>query len=177
MVIGQGCIICEKAIIGTAPTPSAATTPSTPSTPEQGVQTRISHNAVISPLATVHSGATVHSAATIDCLATVHAHADIGAHAKVCASCVVAPRAVIKEWVVVWGAGAGLGQRRRKRAVDGVAFPGAAGAASATGDQAGPGLQGEIVEDARLVVLAKERETLVRLIGAPVGAGAGPRRR
>lgn len=186
VVIGQGCIICEKAIIGTAPTPtptptpSAATTPSTPSTPEQGVQTRISHNAVISPLATVHSGATVHSAATIDCLATVHAHADIGAHAKVCASCVVAPRAVIKEWVVVWGAGAGLGQRRRKRAVDGVAFPGAAGAAgaaSATGDQAGPGLQGEIVEDARLVVLAKERETLVRLIGAPAGAAAGPRRR
>lgn len=63
------------------------------------------------------------------------------------------------------GAGAGLGQRRRKRAVEGVTLPGA-------GDGAGPGLQGEIVEDARLVVLAKERETLVRLIGATAGAGA-----
>lgn len=77
----------------------------------------------------------------------------------------MSPRAVIKEWVVVWGAGAGLGQRRRKRAVDGVTFPGA-------GAGAGPGLHGEIVEDARLVVLAKERETLVRLIGPAAGAGA-----
>lgn len=110
----------------------------------------------------------MHSSATIDCLATVHAHADIGAHAKVCASCVIAPRTVIKEWVVVWGAGAGLGQRRRKRTVESVTFPGAP-------EGAAPGLKGEIVEDARLVVLAKERETLVRLIGA--AAGAGPRRR
>lgn len=68
----------------------------------------------------------------------------------------------------MWGSGAGFGQRR-KRATK------AATGTSAV-QQQGQVLEGKVIEDARLVVLKKEREALVRLIGA-TSTGSGGRRR
>lgn len=75
------------------------------------------------------------------------------------------------EWTVVWGAGAGFGQRRRKRAV------GAMGVSPhvVVPQQQGQALKGRVVEDARLIVLSREREALARMI-AVVPAGSGRRR-
>lgn len=91
-----------------------------------------------------------------------------------CAGCHVPRKALVKDWTVVWGSGAGFGQRR-KRATKAVAV-GIGGMVQQ--QQQGQGqlpLEGRVIEDARLVVLQKEREALVKLIGS--SGGAAPRRR
>jgi len=76
---------------------------------------------------------------------------------------------VIRDWTVVWGSGAGFGQRR-KRAAKAATTTGVGAAVQGQGQV----LEGKVIEDARLVVLKKEREALVRLIGA---SAAGSRRK
>lgn len=80
---------------------------------------------------------------------------------------------------MVWGDGGGFGQRRRKRAVGvmGVSPHVALGQGQPGQGRGGEGevLEGRVVEDARLVVLGKEREAVARMVG--VGAGGSGRRR
>lgn len=182
IIVGDGCIISEKVVIGAAPgtlstststatsrrASPATSTASTP-TPEaqaergQEIATRLSYFVTIGPQSTILPGAHIHSSATVEALATIHRHADIGSHAKVCSGCEVHENRSIGEWVVVWGSG--LGQQRR-RTRDAMA-PGPAVMATA---QVGPAPAGKVIEDARLMVLQKEREVLARML-IPAGPG------
>jgi hypothetical protein len=99
-------------------------------------------------------------------LATINRRVSIGAHSKICSGCDVSEDVTIRDWTVVWGFGAGFGQRRRTRATEKMS----SATAAAQGFQA---LEGRVIEDARLMVLQKEREALVKLIGS----GGGGRRR
>lgn len=170
IIVGDGCIISEKVVIGAAPGTSTATlrrtSPATstantpaPKTPEGGqeIPTRLSYFVTIGPQSTILPGAHIHSAATVEALVTIHRHADIGSHAKVCAGCEVHESRSVGEWVVVWGSGLGQ-QRRRTRDTK---PPGPAVVATA---QVGQAPAGKVIEDARLMVLQKEREVLARML-------------
>ncbi|GMG01186.1 unnamed protein product [Aspergillus oryzae var. brunneus] len=164
IIIGENCIISEKSTIGAAPTqpPSFLRESRT----SDGLPVRISSCVTVGPLATILPGAHIHSAVTIEALATVHRRVSIGAHSKICSGCEVSDNVKIRDWTVVWGSGAGFGQRRRTRATEKMS----SATATTQGIQA---LEGRVIEDARLMVLQKEREALVRLIGS----GGGGRRR
>ncbi|KAB8229780.1 transferase hexapeptide domain protein [Aspergillus alliaceus] len=164
IVIGENCIISEKSTIGAVPTQPPSSL-SRESRAAEGLPVRISSSVIVGPLATVLPGAHIHSAVTIETLVTINRRVDIGAHSKICSGCEVSDNVVIRDWTVVWGFGAGFGQRRRKRATEKMS----SATAVAQGIQA---LEGRVIEDARLMVLQKEREALVRLIGS-----AGGRRR
>ncbi|KAJ5086975.1 hypothetical protein NUU61_008282 [Penicillium alfredii] len=180
--IGDGCIISEKAAIGAAPTPPASkptsgfSSPSSPtSTSDQPqlssseISTRISYFVIIGPLATIHPGAHIHSSAIIETLAAIHRRAEIGAHTKIAAGCEIADGASVPEWVVVWGSAPG---QRRKRTREAKMPPQAVVAAAYVAQDAvpEPAPQGKMIEDARLMVLQKEREVLSRMI-VPAGGG------
>lgn len=154
--IGDGCIISEKAVIGAATSTSKETA------------TRLSYFVTIGPQSTIHPGAHIHSSATIEALVTINRHADIASHAKVCSGCAIPAHGKVDEWVVAWGSGIG---QRRKRA-RGAKAPGPAVVVAAQVAQTtvpGPAPEGRVIEDARLMVLQKEREVLARMI-APAGA-------
>lgn len=180
ITVGDGCIISEKVVIGAQPTPPSSTSPSSSSSPtpqgketETETPTRLSYFVTIGPQSIIHPGTYIHSAATIEALVTIHRNAEIGCHAKVCSGCEVPQNGVVAEWVVAWGSG--LGQRR-KRAQE-AKMPGAAVvvAAQVTGGSVPvPAPEGRVIEDARLMVLQKEREVLGRMI---VSAGAGARKK
>ncbi|KAJ5225774.1 hypothetical protein N7468_006999 [Penicillium chermesinum] len=179
IIVGDGCIISEKVVIGAAPNnparPSHAPKESTAAEPQADASnqsdtaTRLSYFVTIGPQATISPGAHIHSSATVEALARIGRYAEIGSHAKVCAGCEVGERNAVDEWVVVWGSG--LGQRRRRaREAKG---PGPAVVVAAQVAQAavpGPAPEGKLIEDARLMVLQKEREVLGRMI-VPAGAG------
>ncbi|KAL5337899.1 trimeric LpxA-like protein [Aspergillus crustosus] len=163
--IGEGCIISEKCSIGTPPIskpkPSSAggdgDDTSDRGEKKEPLPILISPNVTIGPGVTVHPGVYIHSAAVIETMAILHRKVDIGTHSKICARCEIAEGARIKEWVVVWGSGKGIGMRRRVRTKGKVINPLAIGAA----DEA---REGRVVEDARLVAVKRERETLARYI-------------
>jgi len=96
---------------------------------------------------------------------------------------------MIEDWTVVWGAIGGeagnkLGQRKRRRAVGTIDPHSGAnnrlssaavkderdGASDAAKAPQGRVMDGKMVEDARLIVLHKEREGLAKLIGMAAGA-------
>lgn len=108
----------------------------------------------------------------IESLAVVGRNASIGSHSKVCAGCDIPDEVVIGEWTVVWGSGSGFGQRRRKRTVG---F-GKVGPESGSGSGLPVSVpEARVVEDARMIVLQKEREALVRMLAVSAG-GASKRR-
>ncbi|KAI9932693.1 hypothetical protein ASPWEDRAFT_22463 [Aspergillus wentii DTO 134E9] len=158
--IGDGSIISEKSVIGIAPTAP----PPSSTHGREGIPIRISNAVVVGPQASVFPGAHIHSSTVVESLAIIHKRASLGSHSKVCAACEVPPNAVVREWSVVWGSGTGFGQRR-KRAKGKMS----SAVAVAQGIQ---GLEGKVIEDARLIVLHKEREALSRMIGSSAGAGA-----
>ncbi|PWY94471.1 trimeric LpxA-like protein [Aspergillus sclerotioniger CBS 115572] len=166
IIIGNGCIISEKSVIGAPlppPPPAPASSSSSQGDEKPILPTRISSNVTISPCAQVLPGAHIHSCCGIEAHAVVGRRAVIGSHSRVCAGCEVAPGDVVKEWMVVWGgAGGSEGQRRRVRVTGKVESSLNVGANANTGNG---GLEGRVIEDARLMVLQKEREALVRLIG------------
>lgn len=90
----------------------------------------------------------------------------VGSHCRVCAGVEVGDGDGIADWMVVWGGG-----RRRRRAVgrvepSKVVFPAGAGGGNGGGNGiGGNGLEGRVIEEARLMVLQRERDALVRLIG------------
>lgn len=139
-------------------------------------------------------GAHVRSAAVIDSLAVVKRNALVGTHSKVCSGCEVPENAMVGDWMVVWGAGPMFGQRRRKRAVDvSKTVPTSTSTTTMTGSGVGAGITArtrglststltatatatrpdvpspKVVEDARLMVLQKEKEALVKMIGMSAG--------
>ncbi|KAJ5779725.1 hypothetical protein N7457_007445 [Penicillium paradoxum] len=186
ITVGDSCIISEKAVIGAQPSSSSRSavpsrsvsssmttlpTESGASTPEirKEATTRISYFVTIGPSATVEPGANIHSSATIEALAMVRRGADIGSHSKVCSRCEIAAGGSVGEWVVVYGQGPGM---RRKRARGAKAIsPAVVGAAQVTQTPLpGPAPAGKVIEDARLMVLQKEREVLGRML-LPVAGG------
>ncbi|KAJ5949410.1 hypothetical protein N7454_000994 [Penicillium verhagenii] len=214
IVIGDGCIISEKAVIGAppnsssssrgssrSPSPAPSSQAQTPTTtrptstdPEAGagaestatelsqtpppppkkqdLTTRLSYFVTVGPQSTIRPGAHIHSSASIEALATIQRHAEIGSHVKICSGCEVPEYGSVPEWTVVWGSG--LGQRRRR--ARGAKSPGPAVVVAAQVTQTPvPGLapEGKVIEDARLMVLQKEREVLARMI---VPAGAAKKR-
>jgi hypothetical protein len=116
-------------------------------------------------------GAHIHSFVSVEALATINRRVSLGAHSKVCSGCEIAANTVIKDWTVVWGSGAG---QRRKRATGKMSSSVSSSVAAAAG-QDGSALDARVVEDARLIVLQREREVVARLIGASASA-AGRRR-
>ncbi|GES61116.1 transferase hexapeptide domain protein [Aspergillus terreus] len=171
VIIGDDCIISEKATIGAAPTPTSTSaslgSASHPTT--DGLPIRLSGGVSVGPSTTLLPGAHLHSAVCVEALATIHRRVSIGAHSKICAGCVIAENTAIREWMVVWGVPGvinGLGQRRRVRAKKVMTSP----TATAQGLQS---LEGRVVEEARLMALRKEREALARLV---VPAGGAKRR-
>lgn len=196
--VGDGCIISEKAIIGAAPgtlastrpSPSSSTGPSPTgpspassstdlslSSPQiqgqpQDLATRISYFVTIGPHSTVLPGANVHSSATIESLVTINRYADIGAHSKICSGCQIPANGSVAEWTVVWGSGVGQRRKRGRTAME----PAPAVVVAAQVAQLPvppPAPEGKIIEDARLMVLQKEREVLGRMI---VSAGTAKKK-
>lgn len=163
--VSDGCIISEKVVIGAAPTSSSSK--STP-THAQETATRLSYFVTIGPQSTIHPGAHIHSSATVEALVTISRNANIASHAKVCSGCVIPPRGSVDEWVVVWGSGIGQRRKRAREArTPGPAVVVAAQVAQAPVPSVAP--EGKVIEDARLMVLQKEREVLARMI-VPAGA-------
>lgn len=162
--VGDGCVISEKVVIGAAPSASSSTLPSN----SKESVTRLSYFVTIGPQSTIHPGAHIHSSATVEALVTINRDADIASHAKVCSGCVIPARGKVDEWVVVWGSGIG---QRRKRARDARVPPPAVVVAAQVAQTPVPGAapEGKLIEDARLMVLQKEREVLARMI-VPAGA-------
>lgn len=73
------------------------------------------------------------------------------------------------EWTVVYGSG--VGQRRKRARAAREPAPAVVIAAQVAGIAVpAPAPEGKIIEDARLMVLQKEREVLGRMI-VPAGAG------
>ena len=172
--VDDGCIICEKAVIGAPPTssrpPSTSPTESGTSTPEpkKEISTRISYFVTIGASATVEPGAHLHSSSTIEALATIRRGADIGAHSKVCSGCEIAAGGSVAEWVVVYGQGPGM-RRKRARGVKDMSPAVVAAAQVSQMPLPVPAPAGKVIEDARLMVLQKEREVLGRMLVPAAG--------
>ncbi|KAJ5570590.1 uncharacterized protein N7459_010020 [Penicillium hispanicum] len=168
IVVGNGCIISEKAVIGAAPSPASPSSnnPTTETRPASAPETptRLSYFVTVGPQSNIRPGAHIHSSAAIEALATIHRHAEIGSHAKVCSGCEIAERGSVAEWVVVWGPGFGQRRKRTREAKQ----PGAAVQVAAQVAPM-PAPEGKVIEDARLMVLQKEREVLARML-VPAGA-------
>lgn len=179
--VGDSCIICEKAVIGAGPNPSSrsaspsrtADTDITSSesgaeTPKKEAATRISYFVTVGPLSTIEPGAHIHSSASIEALAIIRRGADVGSHSKVCSGVEIAASGPVGEWVVAWGSGPG---QRRKRARGAKPMsPTVVGAAQITQmplPASAP--EGRVIEDARLMVLQKEREVLGRMLVPAAG--------
>ncbi|KAL3475453.1 trimeric LpxA-like protein [Aspergillus californicus] len=157
--IGEGSIVSEKAVIGSPPAPGGY---GGGGEKTEGMPITISANVTIGPLAVVRPGVHLHSGVVVESHAVINRGVDIGGHSKICARCEVAQGAKIKEWVVVWGVGKGFGLRRRVRAQGKVVSPVVFGAGE-------PVLEGRVIEDARLMVLRKEREALGKFIPQTAG--------
>lgn len=97
----------------------------------------------------------------IEALAIIRRGADIGSHAKICSACDITGK--VGEWFVVWGKGPGM---RRKRARGLKAMSPAVLDAARVAQVAipAPAPAGKVIEDARLMVLQKEREALGRML-------------
>jgi UDP-3-O-[3-hydroxymyristoyl] glucosamine N-acyltransferase len=134
---------------------------------EGGTTTRISSSVLIGPQATIRTGAYVRSAAIVDTLAVVNRNATVGSHSKVCSKCEVAEGTAVEDWTVLWAAGEGIGQRKRRR------FVGPAAQEQQHNRVQRP--DAKRIEDARLLVLHREREGLAKMIS--MSASGGSKRR
>ncbi|KAL4808253.1 hypothetical protein BDV18DRAFT_158362 [Aspergillus unguis] len=167
--IGEGCVINEKAIVGTyppPPPPKTGTGTNADGKPEgNGEENAIvlSTNAVIGSQTLVHPGVKVHSGAVVDSQVVVGRGAEVGAHSKICARTELSPGARVKEWVVVFGGGKGGGVRTRAKARGKVVSP-FAGANVIDGKAFEGVMEGSFAEDARLLSIKRERDALARLI-------------
>lgn len=182
IIIGDACIISEKVVIGASPdtdmksgtsTPasSSSSLPDTNNITQDGSEgqpgsdstIRISYFVTIAPLATILPGSQIHSSATIDSRVTIHPYADVGSHARICSGCEVPRGGKVGEWVVVWGSRAGQWRRRARESKSPCS---AVVRAAQVAQMSVPGSapEGKLIEDARLMVLQKEREVLGRMI-------------
>ncbi|CEN59336.1 hypothetical protein ASPCAL01788 [Aspergillus calidoustus] len=194
VVIGNECIISEKCVIGTIP--GMGTVVSTMTTGDRNKENQrvgqtgggggggedgaiqISSSVTIGPMASIAAGVTIHSGVVVETAAVLNAGVDIGAHSKICARAEVSAGARIREWTVVWGAGKGVGLRRRVRVQGAKVNPivqslngdnAATGGGSGDKGEGGGLLEGRIIEDARLLGMRREREALARFIAGSKG--------
>ena len=175
ITIGDACIISEKCVLGLPPAQHSHVAAQIGLRNGQDQEIRVSASVTLAPGVTVFPGVTVCSAASVESLAVLRNGCVVGSHARVCAGCEVAVDVRIPEWVVVWG-GVGRPLQRRRRARGKKSSPvvvaAAAAAASQGQDQdaaataATATLEGKVIEEARLVVLQRERETLTKLVAA-----------
>ncbi|KAJ9607358.1 hypothetical protein H2200_008431 [Cladophialophora chaetospira] len=163
--IHDGCIICEKCIIG-GPVPSTSGTDSNsrntasesnPPTPllnqnseddeRDPVKTIIGSNVHMHASSQVHAGVTIRDSVLIESHVTIFANVTIGAHAKICAG--VSVDRDVEEWSVIYGNGDVKRRRKRQtRNEDEGADP------------------ADLVETLRLKAMNKEREGTVALFRA-----------
>ncbi|RMD41257.1 hypothetical protein DV735_g3863, partial [Chaetothyriales sp. CBS 134920] len=140
LVIGDGCIISEKAVLG-GPLPSAsADNPGHDNRREDdGVKkaTVIENRVRVEPHAQIHHSATILEGAVIEAQAAVLPGAVVGRHAKICAGVTIREGMQVPEGAVVWG----NGEQMRRRAGDG-----------------GP------AEERRLQAMDKEREVTMLIL-------------
>lgn len=165
IMVGDGCIIGEKTVIGAAPSSSSRSSSSSSSSTD--TPTRLSYFVTIGPQSTIKPGANIHSSTAIEALVTINRHADVGSHTKICSGCEIPERGKVPEWTVVWGSGIGQWRRRAREAKT----PGRVVTVAAQVAQLpapGPAPAGKVIEDARLMVLQKEREILGRML-VPAG--------
>ncbi|KAI5296168.1 hypothetical protein KEM52_005373 [Ascosphaera acerosa] len=172
VVIGEGCIIGEKSVIGAHAEAAASQHPTQPQSQPQAApqaseaseiaperpkaQPTVVENFVsVGPLCTVSAGTYVRYCTTLEASAHLGANVRVGKHSKVCPACKVPDGTQVGDWSVVWG-GPGDLQRRRRANGDGPR------------DAAGKntGFEGRAVEDGRLIVLNKEREVVRKLLAA-----------
>ncbi|PLN84707.1 trimeric LpxA-like protein [Aspergillus taichungensis] len=175
ITIGDACIISEKCVLGLPPAQHSHVAAQIGLRNGQDHEIRVSASVTLAPGVTVFPGVTVCSAASVESLAVLRNGCVVGSHARVCAGCEVAADVRIPDWVVVWG-GVGRPMQRRRRARGKKSSPvvaaaaAAAAAASQGQDQdavaAAATLEGKVIEEARLVVLQRERETLTKLVAA-----------
>ncbi|KAL3455190.1 trimeric LpxA-like protein [Aspergillus heterothallicus] len=182
VVIGSECIISEKCVIGTVPGTAASTSSSgstnTNKDDREGGEDgaiQISSSVTIGPMATIAAGVTIHSGVIVETAAIINRRVDIGSHTKICARCEVSAGSRIRDWVVVWGAGKGLGLRRRVRTQGGKVNPivqslnSGNAAAGSSGETEEGALEGRVIEDARLLGMKREREALAKFIAGAKG--------
>ncbi|OJD23065.1 hypothetical protein ACJ73_05584 [Blastomyces percursus] len=183
--IGSGCIIGEKSIIGgpqtsptssTSPTAAAVIDAGSFTTATAATTTILENSVLIGPLTTISAGTHISSAAIVDTAAVLGRRVRVGQHAKVCPSCCIPDDGTVGNWIVIWGGssgniGAGGCRLQRRKRANGQAQ-------QHNSDEAGLGfgIGGAVVEKGRLGVLEKEREGLVKLVGAG-GIGGGGRMR
>ncbi|KAL2812535.1 trimeric LpxA-like protein [Aspergillus granulosus] len=171
VVIGSECIISEKSVIGTAPGTIGSTTGSGNGSEDGAIQ--ISSNVTVGPMATISAGVTIHSGVIVETAAIINRGVEIGSHTKICARCEISAGANIREWAVVWGAGKGLGLRRRVRTQGGKVNPIVqslnSGSATVGGETEEGALEGRVIEDARLLGMKREREALAKFIAGAKG--------
>lgn len=120
---------------------------------------------VIGPQATIRTGSYIRSAAVVDSLVMINRNVTVGSHTKICSSSEIAEGTTVEDWVVIWAAGSRIGQRKRRRFVG--------PAAEEQGHSHRP--NAKRIEDARLLVLHKEREGLAKMIS--LSASGGSKRR
>ncbi|RMZ74720.1 hypothetical protein DV737_g5807, partial [Chaetothyriales sp. CBS 132003] len=137
LMIGDGCIISEKAVVG-GPLPQVSSAPGqeavveSPSHGERGEDgakkaTVIEDRVRVEPHAQIHHSATVLEGAIIEAQATILPGAVVGRHAKICAGVTIREGMTVAEGAVVWGNGeqirrrageAGQAEKRRLQAMD-----------------------------------------------------------
>ncbi|KZZ93011.1 Trimeric LpxA-like protein [Ascosphaera apis ARSEF 7405] len=163
VLIGEGCIIGEKSIIGAPSVPEGMPPKQSvrdSSSAERPARHTVVENFVnVGPLCTISSGVYIRYCTTIEASAYLGANVRVGKHSKVCPNCKVPDGRSVGEWSVVWGGPGSL--RSRKRASGD-------GPRESSGKSAGLG--GRAVEDGRLIVLNKEREIVRKLMAANLSA-------
>lgn len=172
--IAEGCIVCEKAVVGTYPPPQIAAGGSNDKNNDNDVGREegsdekngivFSENVTIGLQTLVHPGVRIGAGAVVDNQVVVGRGAEVGAHAKVCARCELLPRARVKEWTVIFGSGKGAGVRVRRKGEGKVVSPFIGNNADGDGKGTEGLMEGRVVEDARLLSLRRERDALARLI-------------
>ncbi len=142
LMVGDGCIVSEKAVVG-GPLPTTTSTDSkgdaakSSDDGELKKATVIENRVRIDPHAQIYHSAIILEGALIESHATILPAAVIGRHGKICAGVTIREGMKVPDYTVVWGNGE---QRRRRHA------------------------EGDLAEEGRLKAFEKEREATIAIL-------------